>query len=130
MKLFESFLKRIKNERAELRTLHTNTIIRWSSRITMLLLCCSVLVILFSWNKLPTEIPLWYSKPWGQNRLADPLWLFLLPSASLFWYLINSFLSVHISKNHLVFSQILYLSSLLGSIFSLVTLSMIIWIIS
>jgi hypothetical protein len=54
----------------------------------------------------------------------------LLPGASFLWYVVNSLLSIHITKEHLVFSQILFLSSLLGSIFSCVTLSMIIWIIS
>ena len=130
MKLFNNFSQTIKQELYAFSDLHTNTIIRISSAITIILICCSVAILIMSWNKLPSEIPLWYSKPWGRDRLADPLWLFLLPGASFFWYMVNSLLSLHVTKEHLVFSQILFLSSLLGSTFSLVTLSMIIWIIS
>lgn len=130
MNIFTSLAGIIKREAEVLQNAHRNTIIRWASRLTMIFFCCSFLVILLSWNKLPSEVPLWYSKPWGQSRLADPLWLFLLPGASIFWYIINSLISIYISKNHLVFSQILYLSALLGSVFSFVTVFMIIWIIS
>jgi len=130
MKLFNSVSTALKKEFDALFSLHTNTIIRYASRITMVLICFSILILVLSWNKLPTEVPLWYSKPWGKDRLANPLWLFLLPGASFFWYIINSLLSIHVTKEHLVFSQILFLSALLGSMFSCVTLSMIIWIIS
>jgi len=130
MKLFDSITAAFKKKISLFTDIHTNTIIRLSSRITILLICCSLAVLIFSWNKLPLEVPLWYSKPWGEDRLADPSWLFLLPGASLFWYLINSLLTINITKDHLVFSQILFLSALLVSIFSFVTLSMIIWIIS
>jgi len=130
MKLFSSLSATVKNEVAELKKLHVNTIIRYTSIFTLVFICSSILILFLSWNKLPTEVPLWYSKPWGKDRLANPLWLFLLPGASFFWYIINALLSIHITKEHLVFSQILFLSSLLGSIFSCVTLSMIIWIIS
>ncbi|MCJ7826316.1 hypothetical protein MUP56_01725 [Patescibacteria group bacterium] len=119
-----------KNEVDKLASLHKNTIILWSSRMTVLLIFSCLTLLLMSWNKLPTQVPLWYSKPWGADRLAPPLYLFLLPSASFGWYIINSLISVHVTKDHLVFSQILFLSSLLVSIFSFVTLGMIIWIIS
>jgi len=130
MHIVERISSIIKNEFHSLVFFHTNDIIRWSSRITILLIIGSIAYLSYSWNKLPTEIPLWYSKPWGNDRLAPPVWLFLLPAASLFWYVVNSLLSIHVTKEHLVFSQILYLSSLLVSIFSFFTLVMIIWIIS
>jgi len=116
----------IKKEYREFRSLHANTIIRYASIFTILFIISSIAVCIASWNKLPTEVPLWYSKPWGKDRLANPLWLFFLPGASFFWYMLNSFLSLHTTKNH----QILFLSALLVSIFSFVTLGMIIWIIS
>ena len=134
MNMFIKFSVRIssvvKNEVAKLASLHKNTIILWSSRMTVLLIFSCLAFLLISWNKLPTQVPLWYSKPWGADRLAPPLYLFLLPGASFGWYVINSFISIHVTKDHLVFSQILFLSSLLVGIFSFVTLGMIIWIIS
>ena len=130
MKLFDSVLAGVKKEYALFTSLNTNAIIRWSGRMTVVLILASLAVLLISYNSLPAQVPLWYSKPWGTDRLAEPLWLFLLPGASCIWHIINSFLSIHITKEHLVFSQILFLSSLLGRIFSFVTLTMIIWVIS
>jgi len=111
-------------------SLQTNTIIRWCSRIALLFTLGSLVFLFISWNKLPNQVPLWYSKPWGEDRLVSPSWLYLLPGASICWYIINTALSMHVTKDHLVFSQILFLSSLVVSIFSFVTLFMIIWIIS
>lgn len=31
------------------------------------------------WRSLPPEVPLWYSRPWGQEQLASPYWLWLVP---------------------------------------------------
>lgn len=130
MKFVRFVLSAIKQEFNLYLSLQNNTIIRWSARFTVLLISTSLLILILSWNKLPAEVPLWYSKPWGADRLAAPGWLFLLPGAGFCWYIINSFLSLHVTKEHLVFSQILFLCSLLVSMFSIVTLTMIIWIIS
>jgi len=130
MKYINTLVSKIKKEFADFRHLHKNTIIRYASMVTLFLITSSLVLLLLSWDRLPTEIPLWYSRPWGQDRLAHPSWLFLLPGASFLWYGMDSFLSLHVTKNHLVFSQILFLSAVSVSIFSCVTLMMIIWIIS
>lgn len=117
-------------EYAKFRTLHTNAIIMWCTILTCFSIVLSVTLLIWAWDKLPTQVPLWYSKPWGEDRLTSPSWLFLLPGATCIWYIINTLLSIHVTKDHLVFSQILSLSSLLIGSFSFVTLFMIIWIIS
>ena len=130
MNISKPKLPNFKEDAENFFSLQKNVIILWTSRITFLFIIISLSILLFFWKNLPPEIPLWYSKPWGVDRLAKPYWLFLLPGASLVWFCVNAFLSIRVTKNHLVFSQILFLSSLLVSIFSFVTLSMIIWIIS
>ncbi len=35
------------------------------------------------WWQLPPQIPLFYSLPYGVNRLADKQWLFVLPALTL-----------------------------------------------
>lgn len=130
MKLFQYFTKMIKDDFDTFLVFHKNTIIKYSSIFTIVCICFTIIILLFSWNALPTEVPLWYSKPWGKDRLAPSLWLFFLPAASFFWYVFNSILSIHVTKNHLVFAQILFLNAFLVSVFSCITVSMIIWIIS
>ena len=38
-----------------------------------------VILILINWNKLPSQLPLFYSQPWGEKMLASPLFLGILP---------------------------------------------------
>ncbi|HEX7456222.1 MAG TPA: hypothetical protein VF303_02030 [Candidatus Nanoarchaeia archaeon] len=44
-------------------------------------------------NNFPLAVPLWFSKPWGEERLAEPILLWLLPLASLATIIINFSLS-------------------------------------
>lgn len=32
------------------------------------------------WAKLPPLVPLWYSRPWGEDQLARPVWLWVIPA--------------------------------------------------
>ncbi len=30
-------------------------------------------------SSFPAQVPLWYSQPWGEDQLASPAWLWLMP---------------------------------------------------
>jgi hypothetical protein len=106
-----------------------NKIIRLSNIGTVLCIFSTLLIISIFYTKLPPEIPLWYSLPWGVERLVTPLWLFLLPIASLISFFINTMVALVLTKDtHLVFTQILFLSVFSLSGLSLVSASVIIWI--
>ena len=82
------------------------------------------------WQRLPPEVPLWYSRPWGENQLAHPLWLFLLPLGSVFWFMVSLLCSVYLTKDHLTFTQILFLSTVVTSMLSCITLVQIVFLIT
>jgi len=42
-------------------------------------LVVTVGLLLIYHRGFPPEVPLWYSLPWGQDQLAAPVWLWLLP---------------------------------------------------
>lgn len=106
-----------------------NKTIRTTNLISYIILILSLIIIGIFWKQLPPLVPLWYSKPWGNDQLANPSFLFLLPFGSLLWNSVNTLISIHFIKDHLVFSQILSFTSLLISILSGITLIMIIWVI-
>ncbi|MFH0749982.1 MAG: hypothetical protein V1917_03680 [Candidatus Gottesmanbacteria bacterium] len=89
----------------------------------------SLICIAVIWTKLPPLVPLWYSKPWGIERLAHPLWLLLLPSSSLFITGVNVYITSVLINEYLVFSQILSLSSFVVSLLSTMTLIKIIFMV-
>lgn len=57
--------------------------------ISFLSLLSQVSLILVSWGKLPPQVPLFYSRPWGEPLLSPPAGLFLLPLILLFILIIN-----------------------------------------
>lgn len=80
----------------------------------------TLIIILLFIKFLPPKIPLWFSKPWGDEQLAQPLWLFTLPVGSFLWYGINRYLVRYISEEDLVFRQILFSATLITAFLSLV----------
>lgn len=107
-----------------------NWMIRWAHRLTILSIVLAICLIVWRWRYLPQDVPFWYSLPWGTERLANRLWLFLLPGGSTVIYLINTIISAYQSKGYLLFIQMLALASLLVSILSLITLMNIVFLVS
>lgn len=74
--------------------------------------------IIWYWRILPPKIPLWYSKPWGGERLASPYFLALPIVSAITVYLINTLIvSRHVSE-HPLFARALFLVSTLVSLLS------------
>ena len=107
----------------------TNWVIMLSRRLTIACIVVSAIILLWRYQTLPPLVPLWYGKPWGADRLAHPLWLLLLPVASLIILIINTIASRTITRDMLIFSQILAATALLVSILSLVTLAKIVFLV-
>ncbi len=90
----------------------------------------SLSAIALRWNNLPPMVPLWYSRPWGIDQLASPYWLFILPIGSLMLYSVNRAISTYVTAEYLIFTQVLYLTSLLITLLSLVTLVKILFLVT
>jgi len=63
----------------------------WAS---IILIAIEVGIIIFSFSKLPPQIPFFYSKPWGDSILAAPQFIWLLPGASIAVLSLNSILGL------------------------------------
>ncbi|MFH0863588.1 MAG: hypothetical protein V1858_00655 [Candidatus Gottesmanbacteria bacterium] len=57
--------------------------------ITLAIIIFSLVFLLFFWPKLPSEVPLFYSLPWGKEQLANTTYLFILPLGSILIGFIN-----------------------------------------
>lgn len=88
------------------------------------------LVLLWFWRFLPPSVPLWYSKPWGEERLASP-WFLLLPIATA-WavYGINILIVARIGRDIPMFARVLFLTSLLVSFLSVYLILRIVTLVS
>jgi len=113
-----------------IRTQTANWIVSVSHKISLFIFIALVAAIILRWNQLPPQVPLWYGKPWGTDRLAEPYWLFILPAGCLIWHIINTLVSATVLRNYLVFSQLLFITSLIISILALFTLTKILLIVT
>lgn len=109
--------------------LYHNRIITTSTVAVLILYCLTLLSIIISFSKLPPVVPLWFTKPWGIERLAHPLWLFLQPIVGMLIFIIDVFLSLSLSTEFLVFSQLLMVSAVAVNMASFVSVFSIISLI-
>lgn len=107
-----------------------NWVITISRRLALFSITVSVILLLWRYGSLPPLVPLWYSKPWGVDRLSHPLWLTLLPIGSLMILIINTITSRILTRDMLIFSQVLAATVLLVGILSLITLTKILFLVS
>ncbi len=117
------------NYRSELHTFLENRIIRITTYSSVVLCLLTACIPLFYWKSLPPSIPLWFSKPWGLERLTSIFWVFLPPLSSFCWLITTSSISIRLLKEHLVFSQILSVATLITCIMSFITVTAIITLV-
>lgn len=110
--------------------LSTNWFIRLVHKFILILFVLSLGILLWRWHMLPPMVPLWYSRPWGADQLASPYWLFMLPLASIILYGINFLVSMYVTREYLIFTQMLFLSSLIVSLLSFISLIKILFLIT
>ena len=100
----------------------TNQDIKKISQLAFILWLGELLLIIFGWRFFPSEIPLFYSRPWGQEQLAKPLVLFILPGLGLIIFFLNSLVSGLAPKEEHLMRQILAMAFLVFNFLSLITL--------
>ncbi len=107
-----------------------NWVLTLSRRLAIASIVASATLLLWRYSSLPPLVPLWYDKPWGTDRLAHPLWLSLLPAGSLAILIINTIAGRTITRDMLIFTQILAATAVLVAALSLVTITKILFLVS
>ena len=129
-----NILKKIKSPDGKIRTtwktIHANWFVSLVHKFVLILFALSVALLLWRWRVLPPLVPLWYSRPWGADQLANPLWLFIFPIGSLALYGVNVLVSIYFTAEYLIFTQILFLSSLIVSLLSFFALVKILFLVT
>lgn len=117
---------RIRTFITTIRKFHENWLVAISGRLTLLTNAVAFAIIGIYYRDLPQKVPLLYSMPWGEDRLAPPAALFLIPIGCLFWHAINIMMSSYMPHRYLIFVQMLFMTSLIFSILSLISIANII----
>lgn len=96
--------------------------------ISLVFTIVPAVLFLFFLKKLPMEIPLYYSLPWGQAQIAPTPFLLILPAGSLVFLLIN-FILTKIFKDSPLLSLTFVWTSAAFSFLAFITLTRIILLV-
>lgn len=99
--------------------------------MNFLLILLEIVIILFKNNALPERVPLFYSRPWGEEQLVEKQYLFLIPSLSFVLFVINfQLVYLFVNKNEKFMAYISNSFALLFTSLGFITLLRIILLIS
>ena len=105
-------------------------IIKKSLWLGFLFLGGQIFTLIFFWTSLPTQLPLFYNHPWGQDQLVKPAFLIILPLASFLVSLLNLIFASLIPEEQILASHLLTIFATVFNLLSLVTLFKIITLVA
>lgn len=98
----------------------------FSNKFLVVVICVSLVsilaqasLILVSWGKLPPQIPIFYSKPWGEAILAPPVFLWILPVLAILVCAINFTIAVFFAPENIFLLRVLFIFSLIVTLITL-----------
>lgn len=95
---------------------------------SVVILIIAAILIGLRWNRLPPEVPLYFSLPWGETQLAKTIFLGLPIALSLILLAVNlSLISIFESS---FLKKVLIFGSLATSIMAAITIVRIIFLIT
>lgn len=99
-------------------------------QINLAVIATQILYLFINFRRLPPQVPLYYSQPWGLSQLASAGELFYLPILSVIILLLNNSLAAFYLHRYQLLSRLLLLFSSVFSLLSLITLFQIIRLIT
>lgn len=112
----------LKAAKEEFNTLLTNKNLKRGIQFIFLLLSLDFLFLALFWPKIPPQLPLFYSRPWGREQLVSKNGFIVLPLSCLIFSLINLRMASFFFRKELLLSQILVWSSVVICILTSITL--------
>ena len=99
-------------------------------KATLIILGISWLSLVWFWGKLPPEVPLLYSRPWGEEQLVPQSFILLLPGLSTLFSLVNLRLASFFFAQEKFMSQLIVWLNGVVTILAATTLVRIVLIIT
>ena|SRR5260221_2168451 len=101
-------------------TLSKDKFIYRNSIFSLAIIISNFLYIILYYGKLPPFTPLFNQMPWGQQRIAPTIFIFMMPILALTIFFSNLLLSFFLYKRNPLISRLFSTTSLLISILTLI----------
>lgn len=109
----------------KLPSFHHDKIILYPLLVSIFLIALQTVVIILKWRFLPPQIPLFFSRPWGEKELSHPQLLWLLPLQSLAILFVNTSFIIILQKTSLPSRLLAYSSCIVVILFTIACLEII-----
>ncbi len=97
--------------------------------LAVLFFLATLAVLSFSLARLPQQVPLFYSLPWGESQLADAGWLWFLPALEFLILILNLILATSLDLKEKILARFLSITNIVFNLLILVTLIKIIFLV-
>ena len=104
--------------------------ILFSSIVACIVILGSIFYIFLSTSALPSQVPLYYSLPWGEQRLAQTTALLTIPASAAMILILNIGIVLFFYKTEPVISRLLALGAGFTALIGVYTLIRIILLIT
>lgn len=98
--------------------------------LTVFFIVASLLILFLKASALPSQVPLFYSLPWGEERLTKAFMLVLLPVSSGVIFFLNVLSAAYFYEKEILLSRVLIICASFISFLSFYTLMRIVFLIT
>lgn len=118
------------NTTSDFRAVFKDRCFGYCLRLDVALFFITALLMLYLWRRLPPEIPLFYSLPWGEEQLASPWGLWGLLMGLLLLNLVNFILGSFFYRNYKYLSFLVWVATAVLTALGTLTIIKIILLIT
>lgn len=114
----------------ELISLAKDPLVKRLLILFVLIIIMFTVILIWRWNMLPPQMPLFYSLPRSEDQLGTPLMFLLLPLLSIILFVFNFLLAIILYKNERLACTILIITATVLSFLLFITFMKIIMTVS
>jgi len=96
-------------------------VVFWTSAFSLFGVIIILSTVAFTYERLPSELPLFYSLPWGEGQLVPIFQIVVLPSLTVIITLTNLLVSWHLHESQFLLKRMISIFS--ASLSLLITLA-------
>jgi len=100
-----------------------------SLRLVIILAVIEASLIGFLYKRIPLQVPLFFSRPWGEEQLAPRFYLFSLPLGLIILTVVNVWIAAQFYEKDSLLTYLLIFSITLVSLLVSVTLFQILFLV-
>ncbi len=99
-------------------------------RAALILFALCFFILVWRFNRLPPQLPLYYSLPWGEDQLASPIELVIFSSSLILFWGVQVFGAFILYRKYTYLARLLLVGSILITVLGLYSAMRILFLVT